>query len=200
MTDQSAEPPPFYSPEQWRKLEAIVERAGGTGARDQFNDRLRRSLFESMARGWKNRMDKWNGHNFGRDEAALHRHVEETARALKDALKALHFPAHLIWKADADVRENERYAHFLATIEQVESRAGARASPRRKHARFARDRFIRDVGEAWRELGLRISNSPTSRFVKFVEIASEGVCDFPYDAARGTISNVVRKWPRRALV
>ena len=134
-----------YSSEQLRKLEDIVERAGGTVACDRFN--AERDRFASIIRGWKGRIGEWSGHDFGRDETELHRNVEDAARAFRDALTRLHFPAHLIWNARADVHENEQqYADFLATIERVQAQAHARAEPRRKDMRFARDRFVRDLG------------------------------------------------------
>jgi hypothetical protein len=60
----------------------------------------------------------------------------------------------------------------------------------RKRKFHARDFFIWHLGFFWREeLRLRVSPSPRSRFVQFVEIASESV----YDCRRDTIANIIRK-------
>ncbi len=43
-----------YPDEQWRRMEEIVERAGGEVARDKFAGQRRD--FEKMAGGWKGRI------------------------------------------------------------------------------------------------------------------------------------------------
>lgn len=191
-----------YPDERWRRMEEIVQRAGGDVARDRFN--TQRATVEKMAGGWKDRIETWNGYNFGQADAPTYQRIERAAHELNAALAELGFPAlfirnDLVWKHLAETHENQaRFANFGQAIEHVAAYAERMAAPRRKQARLPRDMFIADLGRVWRvELGLRISASAASRFAKFVEAASEGVCELPDKKPRVTISGVIRKWPRR---
>jgi hypothetical protein len=189
-----------YSDEQWRRMEAIVERAGKAVARDKFN--AQRAAFEKMAGGWKGRIPKWNGRNFGHDDTDLYKHVEEAARELKDALTNLNFPAifignELVWKSLADTRENEeRFTSFCKALDHVNAKAAFMSkSGRRRQVRLARDRFFLDLRRVWTvDLDLDIKATATSRFVSFVKAASEEV--HPSYVTADMISKVIRNWPR----
>lgn len=204
---------PFrYNDARWRRLEEIVERAGGADTRDKFN--AERLAFESLVRGWQSRMGKWNGFAFGKDkDGDRFEAVEKAARELKAALDDLNFPTvfadnDLVWKRLDGTEENwkaekernwQRYRKFLDALNHIRMRSSAlKTKPRRKQARLARDKFFRDLGHVWRvELGLRITASVKSPFVAFVEAASKGVYRFGNDdTARDEILNVVRSWPR----
>jgi hypothetical protein len=193
-----------YPNEQWRRMEDIVQRAGGAGARTKFN--AERASFEKMAGAWKGRIQRWDGRTLGYDYAGAYRRVEQAASELGAALRELNFPAifigcDLTWKPLAETQENEeRLRHFLNAVEHVHARAAQMAEPKRKQIHLVRDRFFGELGRVWRvELGLPISASAASRFAQYVEVASEGVCKLPDKKARVTISGVIRKWPRRGV-
>jgi hypothetical protein len=202
---------PFrYSDAQWRKLEGIVARAGRADAWQKFN--AQRPDFERMVGGWKVRIANWNGYTWGTADTSKYKRVEQAAGELKAALADLTFPPvfagnDVLWKRldgteenwEAETKENpRRFDAFNEALDHIRLRAALMASPRQKQARYARDRFFGDLGRVWRvELGLPIKASGTSRFVSFVEAASEGVCSLSVTATRNMISSVVRKWPRR---
>jgi hypothetical protein len=200
-----------YSDEQWQRMEAIVERAGKAVARNKFN--AQRAAFENTAGGWKDRRERWSGRTLSDADAFAYARLEQAARELNavfDQLSAtgrLPFPAilvgcDLVWKGLAETRENdERFAAFRKALDHIAKRAAQVTRPERRRPLLARNRFFGELGRVWRvELGLEIKASATSRFVKFVATASEEVCDFPGETPLDTISNVIRKWPRRAAV
>lgn len=199
-----------YSDARWRALEEIVERAGGVAARDRF--RTQRNAFEKMLTGWKWRLEHWNGRTFARDDIATYKRIEKAARDLNAGLAELGFPAiftgsDIVWKnlatTDDNPDENKvRFAGFTAALDHIAARAAMMASEQRRKRTLMRDRFFGDLGEFWRvELGLRITASIKSPFVRFVEDASsEGVYQFGNDdTARDVILNVVRSWPRGSM-
>ena len=49
----------IYGDEQWMRMRAIVERAGGDVARDKFD--AQRTIFEKMVGGLKRPIGQWNG-------------------------------------------------------------------------------------------------------------------------------------------
>jgi hypothetical protein len=209
---------PFrYSDEQWARMQAIVERAGGDAARDKFD--AQRVAFESIAHGWKRQMGKWNGFVFRDDKhgdnSDRFERIATAARELKAGLEEFASPAFfwghdLLWKRldgtetdwEAEKDENwQRYRKFLGALSHLQMRGAelaAQGKPLRKRVRFARNLFIGHLGEYWRtQLGLHITASVKSPFVRFVEAAAEGVYKFKSpDAARDKILNVVRGWGR----
>ncbi len=142
----------------------------------------------------------------GRDDSASFKRIERAARELDAALEELGFPAlfigiDLIWERLADTEENEEsFARFRQALDHLATRAAERARPLRREVNLARDLFFLKLCQVWSELGLKVSTSATSRFVKFVEIASEGVCKLPDKNAGATISGVIRKWQSRPIV
>jgi hypothetical protein len=197
-----------YRDKRWRRLEVIVERAGGPIAREKFN--TQHEFFENMIRVSKSRMGLWTGFAFGeyKDSDRLEA-VERAAGALKAALDDLNFPAIfagniLVWKRldgtetdwEAEKEENwQRYRKFLGAIDHIRMMSRAnKAKPRRKRARLARDIFFFNLLQAWSGLGLSVSAGIKSPVVDFIEAASEGVYEFEDpDTARETILNVIRK-------
>ena len=198
-------------------MQAIVEHAGGDAARDKFD--AQREAFERMASGWKRQMGKWNGFVFCDDKDGDYsdqfERIATAARELKAALEEFASPAFfwghdLLWKRldgtetdwEAEKEENwQRYRKFLGALGHLQMRGAdlaAQGKPLRKRVRFARNRFIGDLGERWRtQLGLRITASVKSPFVRFVEVAAEGIYEFESpDTARDKILNVVRGWGR----
>ncbi len=198
-----------YSDAQWQALEEIVEYAGGVGARDRFH--TQRNAFEKMFTGWKWRLEHWDGRTFGRDDIATYKRIEKAARDLNSGLAELGFPAifignDIVWKNLAATDENPdenkvRFAGFTAALDHIAARAAVMASEQGRKRTLMRDRFFRSLGEFWRvELGLRITASVKSPFVRFVETASKNVYRFRRaHTARDAILNVVRSWPRRSV-
>ena len=192
-----------YSDEQWRRLEAIVERAGGVVARDKFN--AQRDAFEKMVSGWQGRIARWDGHTWGQDQTGKYKRIERAAGELNAALADLGIPAifvghELVWKGLAETGENDRqrYSCFCAALEHIRARAERMAAPKRKRSVYARNRFFVDLWRVWRgELDLRVSPSALSPIVEFIATAAEGVLPEKHRAL-DTISNVIRKGPRRA--
>ena len=208
-------------------MEAIVERAGGDGARDKFN--AQRAGFEKTVGGWKERLEHWNGRALSAADADAYERVGRRARDLNAVLgelaeaatnDRLPFPAilaghDLVWKGPAEtilvghdlvlkglaeVNENqERFAKFREALEHVAKRAERVTRPEPKQALLARNRFFQDLGHVWGdELGLRVTTGVEALFVRFVEAASEGVYRFrKVETARDAIVNSMRSWPRR---
>jgi hypothetical protein len=206
---------PFrYPDDQWERLEAIVQGAGGDDARDKFTEK--RDHFERMVGGWKVRLDNWNGYTWGADESGKYKRVELAASELKAALDDLKFPAifagdDLLWKPLDGTEENwkaekdenpKRFEAFRKALDGIRMRTALMAAPRRKRKMYARDRFFIDLWRVWRaELDLAVSSSHFSSVVEFVATAAEGVYVFQNEeTALETISNVIRKGPRRAAL
>jgi hypothetical protein len=191
-----------YPDEQWRRLERIVESAGGAIARDKFN--AQRDAVEKMAGGWQERILQWDGFTWGdHDDDETYQSIESSAGELHAALVKLGFPAlfsgnDLVWEHLGETEENrQRYDAFLMALGHLRARAALMAKPRRKQARLARDRFFVDLWRVWSgELRLRRGSSTTSRMVQFIKVASEGVCDPRDEPTLAMISNTIRKWPR----
>jgi hypothetical protein len=191
-----------YSDEQWQRLEAIVERAGGVAARAKFN--AQRDAFEKMVSGWQGKIANWDGHTWGHDETGKYKRIERAAGELNAALAELGLPAifvghELVWKGLAETHENQRrYSDFCAALEHIRSRAELRAAPKRRRSGYARDRFFVDLWRVWRgELGLAVSSSALSPVVEFIATAAEGIVPEKYRTS-DMISNVIRKGPRLA--
>ncbi len=196
-----------YTGEQWRRLEAIVERAGGADgavARNKFNER--HAAFEKMVGGWKVRIANWNGYTWGGEDTDTYERIARASRELNSALAELHFPpifvGHpLVWKAWADTRENwKRFDDFRQAIEHVGARAAQMATPMPKRILYARDLFFLDLWGWWRDkLGLQVSSNHLSPVVEFIETATEGFDVFQNkETASYTISNVIRKMTKKA--
>lgn len=232
-TPRAGRPPkpkaePFaYSDEQWLRMEAIVQRAGGDAARDKFN--AQRAVFETMAGGWKVRHGHWSGRGLSAADADAYKRIGRAACeliAVFDQLAEaatndrLPFPAilaghDLVWKGPGETnligrdlvrkgpaetkRNRKRFAKFCQALEHVAKRADEVTEPKPKRALLARDMFFVDLGRVWRdELGLRITTGVQALFVRFVEAASQGVYRFrKVETARDAIVNSMRTWPRR---
>lgn len=194
---------PFaYSDEQWVRMEAIVQSAGGAIARDKFN--AQRDVFEKMVSGWQERLANWDGHTWGHDETSKYQRIERAAGELNAALADLGFPATftgdgLIWKSLAETNENQRrYSDFCAALEHICARAKLMAAPKRKRSLYARDRFFVDLWRVWRGgLDLAVSSDALSSIVEFIATAAEDIVP-EENKTLDMISNVIRKGPRRA--
>jgi hypothetical protein len=191
-----------YSDEQWRRLQAIVQSAGGAIARDKLH--AQRDVFEKMVSGWQERLANWDGHTWGHDETSKYHRIERAAGELNAALADLGFPAiftgdGLIWKRLAETNENQRrYSEFCAALEHIRARAKLMAAPKRKRILHARDRFFVDLWRVWRgELDLAVSSDALSPVVDFIATAAEGIVP-EENRTLDMISNVIRKGPRRA--
>ncbi len=194
---------PFaYDREQWARLEAIVQSAGGAIARDKFN--AQRDVFEKMVSGWQEQLANWDGHTWGHDETSKYQRIERAAGELNAALADLGFPAiftgdGLIWKSLAETNENQRRcSEFCAALEHIRARAKLVAARKRKRTSYARNRLFVDVWRVWRgELGLAVSSSALSPVVEFIATAAEGIVPKKYRTL-DIISNLIRKGPDRA--
>jgi hypothetical protein len=191
-----------YGDEQWMRMRAIVERAGGVVARDKFD--AQRTILEKTVEGWKWKIGNWDGRTLGQDDSAIYRRVESAARELNGALAALTFPAifighDLVWKSLAETYENERrYSDFCAALEHIRARAAKLMAPKRKRILYARDRLFVDLWRVWRGgLDLAVSSDSLSPVVEFIATAAEGIVP-EENRTLDMISNVIRKGPRHA--
>lgn len=179
-----------YSVDQWRRIEAAVERAGGAPALEKLRDR--RAKFEYIVRGWRYRLPLWDGHTFGADpDQKMFLLIERSAAELRVGLLGLktHFAEHLLPpSASKD--------SLLSTLDHVRREAATKAKRGRKRASYARDRFVIDLASEWRgELGLRITLGESSAFIDFATAASEGMLNSQTEeSARTAIAHTVRKW------
>jgi hypothetical protein len=206
---------PFrYSDADWRKLEAIVARAGGDAAREKFAGE--RAAFEKLAGGWKQRIARWDGFKLGPSDD-FHDKVERVGNAALEMVAALDdlsflpliFSGNdLVWRgpSEADISSDEefakycvenqkRFSKFRGALAHIREKAGRVTAPKRKQKNLVRDRFFAALMRIWRvELGLRIRLNAYSPSVYFIEAASAAVLDKA--VTREMISNVIRKWPR----
>jgi hypothetical protein len=204
-----------YPDEQWRRMEEVVERAGGPVTKEKFN--ARRATFEEEAAVWRQRIADWNGYTWAPDRPTKYRRVKKAAVELKAAFDDLNLHD-VLWKTPEPLSEAaiikkvqraanlKRYDEFREALDQISRLAAimedmsiravvdpSGKNPPRKQKRVPRNWFICGLGLFWRdELRLRVSPSPRSRFAQFAEIASESVCACPRD----TIANVIRKRSR----
>lgn len=213
---------PFeYSDEQWRRLEAIVLRAGGDNAKENFAKR--RDQIQKQGAVWKKRLNAWDGLTFGHDRT---KDYERMARAASDLAKALDtrpigrdergepfsyallLPA-ILWEppSDAEISDENTFAKYCAANETRVSkfvedlnRAGAYAKvlankKRRRAANLQRDAFFLMLMRIWHDLGLRIGgNAESSLVCEFIQCASVGVLD--HVTGMSAVANVVRHWKR----
>lgn len=179
-----------YSDEQWRRIEAVVERAGGATALEKLRDR--RAIFERIVRGWRYRLPRWNGHAFGADpdHETLER-IERAAGELRAGLLGLktHFAEHVLpTSASKD--------SLIATLDHVHREAATKAKRGRKRASYARDQFVIDLAREWRiELGQKVTLGESSAFVAFAAASSDGVLNSrSEETVRTAIAHALRKW------
>ena len=184
-----------YSVEQWRRIEAIVERAGGAPALEKLRDR--RAKFESIVRGWRYRLPLWNGHTFGPDpDHETFELIERAAGELRAGLLGLktHFAEHLLPPPASK-------ASLLSMLDHIRTEAAKKAKRGRKRASYARDRFVIDLANEWRiELGQRITLGESSAFIDFATAASEGLLKSQTEeSTRIAIAHTIRKWKHDEL-
>jgi hypothetical protein len=91
MTDRSFK----YPDEQWRRMEEVVERAGGPAAKEKFT--AGRATFEEEVAVWRQRIAHWNGYTWDPGRPPKYRRVKKAAVELKAALDDLNLPD-LLWK------------------------------------------------------------------------------------------------------
>jgi hypothetical protein len=153
-TPAADKPEPFaYPDDQWDRISAIVESAGGLAARDKLDD-IRLNFTRDMG-GWKSRLAQWGkgSHSpLSPADAVAYKRVGRASRELLAAFDAMEladndripFPAILsghtsVWKDPAETtligpdlvrlgfgeaNENRaRFAKFLDSIEHVAKRA-----------------------------------------------------------------------------
>jgi hypothetical protein len=80
-----------YGDEQWMRMRAIVERAGGDVARDKFD--AHRTILEKTVEGWKWKIENWDGRTWGQADGPIHRRIERAAGKLNEGLAELGLPA-----------------------------------------------------------------------------------------------------------
>jgi hypothetical protein len=201
-----------YDDETWRKLEAIVWRAGGDTAKKKLASG--RANFERQAGRWKARIAAWDGCTLGRDDTGKYERIEGAALELIAALDDLNFPAlfsgnDLVWALPGDSwkddesfdqyqKENcKRFSKFHEALGHVHLRAKKMAAKNPKRKNLARDYFFVELLPVWRDdLGLKVGVSANSRLVAFIEIAASSVCGLGA-RAKNTVSNSIREWKLR---
>ena len=77
----------IYGDEQWMRMRAIVDRAGGDVARDKFD--AQRTIFEKMAEGWRDRHKQWSGRTLSAADADAYRRAGRLTRKLAAVLDEL---------------------------------------------------------------------------------------------------------------
>jgi hypothetical protein len=186
---------PFrYPDDQWERLEAIVQGAGGDDAREKFTEK--RDRFERMVGGWRKRLPLWNGFTFGghHDDKTYER-IASAAGQLHAALVKLGSPSRFTGNSLAWIDFPASQEAFLTTLERVRAKAAMMTERGRKRPLYARDRFFVDLASEWRDLGLEITTGDTSPFVAFAALAGDGVVNFKgKEAARTAILHTIRKW------
>ena len=189
-----------YSDKQWRRLEEIVESAGGAVARDKF--KAQRAAFEKVVGGWRERLPLWNGFTFGRaflwggrTDDETYKRIESAACELHAALVELGFPSRFAGNLLSWVDLPATQEAFLTTLEHIRAKAAMKTKRGRKRSFYARERFLIDLASEWRGLGLEITMGDFSPFVAFAALASEGVVNFrDENAARTAILHTIWKW------